>query len=131
MIVVTHDADIAKRTRRTIRIVDGLIQSEGRRPPKRRDHLMRVWDQFLYAELRSEPGSRGRALTTLGITIGIAAIVALLSLANGFQAAINQQFEKGFSTNTLTVTAGGGGGFSFDGSSTTTSTLGSMSVMLT
>jgi putative ABC transport system permease protein len=43
-------------------------------------------------------------LTTLGVIIGIAAIVALLSLGQGFQNAITQQFEKGFSTNTLIVT---------------------------
>jgi putative ABC transport system permease protein len=51
-------------------------------------------------------------LTTLGVVIGIAAIVALLSLGQGFQVAITAQLEKGFATNTLFVTSGGGlGGF--------------------
>lgn len=42
-------------------------------------------------------------LTTLGVIIGIAAIVALLSLGQGFQNAVTVQFEKGFATNTLVV----------------------------
>jgi len=33
IIVVTHDAEIARQTRRTIRLVDGLIVSEGRSDP--------------------------------------------------------------------------------------------------
>jgi putative ABC transport system ATP-binding protein len=33
IIIVTHDAEIAKQTRRTIRLVDGLIVSEGRLDP--------------------------------------------------------------------------------------------------
>ncbi len=46
-------------------------------------------------------------LTTLGIVIGIAAIVALLSLGQGFQNVITEQIETGFATNTLTVTTQG------------------------
>jgi len=47
-------------------------------------------------------------LTTLGVVIGIAAIVALLSISQGLQATITSQLERGFATNTLIVTAGGG-----------------------
>jgi putative ABC transport system permease protein len=49
-------------------------------------------------------------LTTLGVVIGIAAIVALLSISQGLQATITTQLERGFATDTLIVTAGGGGG---------------------
>ena len=42
-------------------------------------------------------------LTTLGVVIGIAAIVALLSLGEGFQSAITAQLQKGFATDTLIV----------------------------
>ncbi len=55
-------------------------------------------------------------LTTLGIVIGIAAIVALLSFTHGFEVSITDQFQEGFSTDTLIVSAqnpmqvpGGGG----------------------
>ncbi len=70
---------------------------------------MRVIDQFAYAGNSVKTRKTRAALTTLGITIGIAAIVALLALSNGFQAAITKQFELGFSTNTLTVTRSTGG----------------------
>ena len=51
-------------------------------------------------------------LTTLGVVIGIAAIVALLSISQGLQTTITRQLERGFATDTLIVTAGGrGGGF--------------------
>ncbi|MBD3405215.1 MAG: FtsX-like permease family protein [Candidatus Lokiarchaeota archaeon] len=50
------------------------------------------------------------ALTTLGIVIGIAAIVALLSFTEGFQVAITNQFQEGFSTDTVIVSAGNNGG---------------------
>ena len=42
-------------------------------------------------------------LTTLGVVIGIAAIVALLSLSQGFQGSIAAQVQKGFATNTVIV----------------------------
>ena len=51
-------------------------------------------------------------LTTLGVVIGIAAIVALLSITQGLQAAITGQLKTGFATDTLIVSTGGGvGGF--------------------
>jgi putative ABC transport system permease protein len=49
-------------------------------------------------------------LTTLGVVIGIAAIVALLSISQGLQSAITVQLERGLAADTLIVTAGGGGG---------------------
>ena len=58
-------------------------------------------------------------LTVLGVVIGIAAIVALLSITQGFQTTITGQLQKGFAADTLVVTtntggalgAAGGGGF--------------------
>ena len=44
-------------------------------------------------------------LTTLGIVIGIAAIVALLSFTQGFEVSITNQFQEGFSTDTLIVSS--------------------------
>ncbi|MGA9387468.1 MAG: ABC transporter permease, partial [Candidatus Bathyarchaeia archaeon] len=52
-------------------------------------------------------------LTTLGVVIGIAAIVALLSITQGLQATITRQLQTGFTTDTLIVSTGAGlgGGF--------------------
>jgi putative ABC transport system permease protein len=54
-------------------------------------------------------------LTTLGVVIGIAAIVALLSITQGLQAAITRQLQTGFATDTLIVSTGGGFGGAFGG----------------
>jgi putative ABC transport system permease protein len=60
-------------------------------------------------------------LTILGVAIGIAAIVSLLSFTGGLQVVMTQQFEQGLGTDTLTVSTGGifdlfggGGGGSSD-----------------
>jgi putative ABC transport system permease protein len=47
-------------------------------------------------------------LTTLGVIIGIAAIVALLSITQGLQDTITNQLETGFAADTLIVSSGGG-----------------------
>ncbi|MFH1432660.1 MAG: ABC transporter permease [archaeon] len=47
-------------------------------------------------------------LTILGIFIGIAAVVSLISLSQGMQSAIDDQFQK-LGTNRITITPGGGG----------------------
>ncbi len=70
---------------------------------------MRVFDQLGYAGNSVKTRKTRTALTTLGITIGITAIVALLALSNGFEVSIKDQFEKGFSTNILTVRKNVGG----------------------
>jgi len=48
------------------------------------------------------------SLTTLGVIIGIAAIVALLSFSQGLQDTITVQLQKGFATKTLIVSPKGG-----------------------
>jgi len=48
-------------------------------------------------------------LTILGVVIGIAAVVALLSISQGLQTTITNQVEKGLGANTLVITSGTGG----------------------
>ena len=47
------------------------------------------------------------ALTTLGVVIGITAIIGLASLGEGFRVTIREQMEQGFELNVLTVMSGG------------------------
>jgi len=47
------------------------------------------------------------SLTTLGVVIGITAIIALASLGEGFRVTIREQMEQGFELNVLTVMSGG------------------------
>ena len=54
-------------------------------------------------------------LTTLGVVIGIAAIVALLSITQGLQDTITRQLQTGFATDTLIVSPGGGFGLGAEG----------------
>ena len=68
---------------------------------------MRASDIFSYAFSAIKLRKLRAGLTTLGVVIGIAAIVALLSLGQGFQDAITAQFQKGFATNTLIVSPRG------------------------
>lgn len=55
------------------------------------------------------------ALTTLGVVIGIAAIVALLSITQGLEASITGQLNEGLSADTLVLTAGSGALAGFSG----------------
>lgn len=75
---------------------------------------MKVGDIFSYAFSALKLRKLRAGLTTLGVVIGIAAIVALLSITQGLQAAIASQLQKGFATDTLIVSTGGGLGAGAD-----------------
>ena len=85
---------------------------------------MRTLDIFGYSFSAIKLRKLRAALTTLGVVIGIAAIVALLSITQGLQATITTQLNQGLSADTLIVTPGssafgegfgGGGGNGFGG----------------
>jgi putative ABC transport system permease protein len=80
---------------------------------------MNVPDIFSYSYSAIKLRKLRAALTTLGVIIGIAAIVALLSITQGLQTTITSQLERGLAADTLIVVpgssalgggAGGGGG---------------------
>jgi len=68
---------------------------------------MKVSDIFSYAFGAIKLRKLRAGLTTLGVVIGIAAIVALLSITQGLQATMAEQLQTGFATNTLIVSTGG------------------------
>jgi putative ABC transport system permease protein len=77
---------------------------------------MKPTDVFSYSFSAIKLRKLRAALTTLGVIIGIAAIVALLSISQGMQNTIAGQLKQGLATDTLIVTTnsgglGGGGGF--------------------
>src|SRR5512138_475562 len=77
---------------------------------------MKTIDIFGYSFSAIKLRKLRAALTTLGIVIGIAAIVALLSITQGLQATITTQLSQGLSADTLIVTPStGGGGFGAPG----------------
>jgi putative ABC transport system permease protein len=82
---------------------------------------MRTRDVFSYSFSAIRLRKLRAGLTTLGVVIGIAAIVALLSITTGLQNTITNQLNKGLATDTLIVTPGrsllegGGNGGGFGG----------------
>jgi putative ABC transport system permease protein len=86
---------------------------------------MKVPDVFGYSFSAIKLRKLRAALTTLGVVIGIAAIVALLSITQGLQTTITDQLERGLAADTLIVVPGsnalgggagdGGGGGGFGG----------------
>jgi len=72
-------------------------------------------DIFSYAFSAIKLRKLRAGLTTLGIVIGIAAIVALLSITQGLQVAIASQLQRGFATDTLIVSVGRGFGMTDSG----------------
>jgi putative ABC transport system permease protein len=89
---------------------------------------MKIPDVFGYSYSAIKLRKLRAALTTLGVVIGIAAIVALLSITQGLQTTITGQLERGLSADTLIVVPGssalgggageGGFGGGFGGGST-------------
>jgi putative ABC transport system permease protein len=75
---------------------------------------MNVRDVFGYSFSAIKLRKLRAALTTLGVVIGIAAIVALLSITTGLQTTITGQLERSLAADTLIVVPGssalGGGG---------------------
>ena len=69
---------------------------------------MRTRDVFSYSFGAIRLRKLRAGLTTLGVVIGIAAIVALLSITQGLQNTITMQLQSGFATDTLIVSPGGG-----------------------
>ncbi len=85
---------------------------------------MKVQDVFSYSFSAIKLRKLRAALTTLGVVIGIAAIVALLSITTGLQTTITGQLERSLAADTLIVVpgssalgggAGQGGGGQFGG----------------
>ncbi len=69
---------------------------------------MKTRDIFSYSYSAIKLRKLRAGLTILGVVIGIAAIVALLSVTTGLQTTIQGQLERGLSSDTLIVVPGAG-----------------------
>ncbi len=118
VVLVTHDSDVAARAQRIIRIRDGQVEREeltGRqqgaarlveREENGRSAFLANLSQSLRMALRSLSANKTRsALTMLGIVIGVAAVIAMLSIGRGAQASITGQIQS-LGTNLLMVMPG-------------------------
>jgi ABC-type antimicrobial peptide transport system permease subunit len=75
---------------------------------------VRAADIFSYAFGSIRLRKFRAALTILGVVIGIAAVVSLLSITAGLQNSITSQLERGLATDTLIVTPKGSSSFTLD-----------------
>jgi putative ABC transport system permease protein len=76
---------------------------------------MKAYDVFGYSFNAIKLRKLRAALTTLGVIIGITAIVALLSITQGFQVGLTNELNQGLSANSFIVMPGGGDSNKGDG----------------
>jgi len=118
VVLVTHDLDVAAKAQRIIRIRDGKVEREegtGRAceqvttTERKEEGRVVFWANFVQSvrmALRSLTANKTRsALTMLGIVIGVGAVIAMLSIGRGAQAAITSQIQS-IGTNLLFVRPG-------------------------
>ncbi len=140
IILVTHDEDVARCAKRIIRISDGIIEAEARRPAgaaagpagtaaaaARKLHPGWAWVRLRWMVRTAVNGLRRNylraGLTTLGIIIGVAAVIAMMEIGRGSATAIQQTIAS-MGANSLMILPGAAssGGVSFGGGSVMTLT---------
>ncbi len=144
VVVVTHEEEIGEQAKRLIRMRDGVVQSDTRREPigavpsldaasapatqrKRATQsggLVEVLEHFKQGYRTLAANKIRTALSMLGILIGVAAVVAMLAIGRGAQAAIESQLAS-LGSNLLVLRAGAlrVGGVSQDAGATTRITM--------
>jgi macrolide transport system ATP-binding/permease protein len=139
IILVTHDADVARFAKRIITIQDGMVTAAEGRPPQPRGEKSApgatggklraglAWQRLQWMVRTAMNGLRRNilraALTTLGIIIGVAAVIAMMEIGRGSAAAIQQTIAS-MGANNLLIMPGtaSSGGVSFGAGSVMTLT---------
>ena len=105
LLIITHDPRIASQAQRT-------IDDPGW--PGREEQLMKI-KRVLLGTFAILAGNKLRSgLTILGIVIGVAAVIAMLSVGQGAQNSITSSISS-IGTNLLFVSAGSGARFAGGG----------------
>jgi energy-coupling factor transporter ATP-binding protein EcfA2 len=101
VVMVTHEPDMAAYAHRTVRLVDGLIASDERRP--RRPAM--IWNALQLALREIRRNLMRSFLTILGIVIGVSAVITMVTLGNGATRAVSDQIAS-LGSNLLIVRPG-------------------------
>jgi macrolide transport system ATP-binding/permease protein len=140
IILVTHDAAVARYAKRIIRITDGMVEAEEIQPQAdKKEQSLRTepeaatlrpglaWVRLEWMVRTALHGLRRNimraALTTLGIVIGVAAVIAMMEIGRGSSTAIQATIAS-MGANNLLVLPGtaSSGGVSFGAGSVMTLT---------
>ena len=144
IILVTHDANVARSAKRIIRITDGMVEAEepqtqaapggqvGASPPSGAEVTAKLrsglaWLRLQWMVRTALHGLRRNvmraALTTLGIVIGVAAVIAMMEIGSGSSSAIQATIASMGANNLMILPgAAASGGVSFGGGSVMTLT---------
>lgn len=115
VILITHEPEVAKWADRVITIRDGEIESDlaSRAPSAKpfsngnrdipRDRNRSLWKELLKQSFRTLYANKLRTvLSTLGVLIGVAAVIAMLAIGKGAQESIEAQLSS-LGSNLLSV----------------------------
>ena len=143
IVLVTHDPEVARRARRIVRIHDGVVEAQKPRETVPQEEGNGTLLPEGRGEMKDHPGARTvrlqkmfrtalnglrrnvlrAALTTLGIIIGVAAVIAMMELGRGSSNAIQRTIAS-MGANNLLISPGtaSSGGVSFGAGSVMTLT---------
>jgi macrolide transport system ATP-binding/permease protein len=139
IILVTHDENVARIAKRIVRISDGRVEADGAAPgPAARGpatgeaaassrRSLWAWPRLRWMLRTALHGLRRNilraALTTLGIIIGVAAVIAMMEIGRGSASAIQKTIAS-MGANNLLILPGtaSSGGVSFGAGSVMTLT---------
>ena len=131
VVIVTHDEEVARRAKRIVRIRDGVVAGEETRSPGTSDArdgetpeespdrkrgrtvggMVRLQKMARTALNGLRRNVLRAALTTLGIIIGVASVIAMMEIGRGSSTAIQRTIASMGATNLLVLpgTASSGG----------------------
>ncbi|MBC7531961.1 MAG: ABC transporter permease [Oligoflexus sp.] len=108
IVIVTHEEEVGQQAKRLIRMRDGVVQSDERRLPFKQNALEKqaaesklsqiplanVVQHFAQGIKTLAANKVRTALSVLGILIGVAAVVAMLAIGAGAQAAMQKELSS-------------------------------------